>query len=229
MILIWIDRHARALLCVALAFIFLLAGILLWGKLHPPRPITFESRQQASTPAGVEKAANAAQVPISATQAATIASAIKEDENKPPDAVVQTTGAKLQETIQTELEKSGGQFAIVTDSNKDSPSNIAPLPADSKTSSTSDIAKNALEDVRAILPNTPVMLNQYNIKAYPDSLIQVGGSYQEVFAAYSWRVSVPKIPVIAPHGDVGYFGIYGHANFDHPAMSRVGIMLTIPK
>jgi hypothetical protein len=229
MILIWIDRHARALLCVALALIFLLAGVLLWGKLHPPRPITYESRQQASTPAGVEKAANAAQVPISAVQATAIASAIKEDENKPPDAVVQTTVAKLQETVQAELKKSGGQFAIVTDSNKDSASNTAPLPADSKTPATSDIAKNALADVKAILPNTPVMLNQYNIKVYPDRLIQVGGSYQEVFAAYSWRVSVPKIPVIAPHGDVGYLGVYGHANLDRPDMSRIGIVLTIPK
>lgn len=228
MILIWIDRHARALLCVALALIFLLAGLLLWGKFHPPRPITFESREQASTPAGVEKAANAAQVPISAAQATAIASAIKEDENKPPDAVVQTTGAKLQEAIQTELKKSGGQFAIVTDSNKDS-TDIAASAVTAKTPSASSIATTALADVGAILPNTSVMLNQYNIKAYPDRLIQVGGSYQEVFAAYSWRVSVPKIPIIAPRGDVGYFGIYGHTNFDYPAMSRVGFMLTIPK
>lgn len=229
MILTWFDRHARTLLCVALTLIFLLAGVLLWGKLHPPQPITFESRQQASTPAGVEKAASAAQVPILAAQAAVIADAIKESEDKPPDAVVQTTGGKLQETIQTELKKSGAQFAIVTDSNKDPASNTAPATAASKTPSASSIAATAQADAGEIRPNTPVLLNQYNIKAYPDRLIQVGGSYQEVFAAYSWKVDVPKIPLIVPHGAIGYLGVYGHANFDHPIMSRAGIMLTIPQ
>lgn len=60
-------------------------------------------------------------------------------------------------------------------------------------------------------------------------LIQAGGSYQEVFAAYSWKVNVPKILIIAQHSAVGYLGFYDHANFDQPRMSRIGIILNIPK
>lgn len=217
----WINHHARVLLCVALGLILLLAGILVWGKLHPPLTVTFETREQAATLAGVEKAANAAQVSISPSQAADIANVIKEGEDRAPDAVVQTTGESLDQTIKTELQKSGGQFAIVTDS-KNSASVPAPLPESSKVAA-------ALANAGVLLPGTPVTLNQYNIKAYPDRLIQVGGSYQEVFVAYSWKVDVPRIPLVAPHGAFGYLGVYGHANFDHPEMSRVGIMLTIPK
>lgn len=110
----WIDNNARALLCIALALIILMVGSMIWGKLHPLQPVVFESQQQASTPAGVEKAANDAQVPISQAQAIAIAAVIKQFVDKPPDAVVQTTGAKLEATIKAELKKSGGQFAIVS-------------------------------------------------------------------------------------------------------------------
>ncbi len=220
MIFNWIDHHARELLCVALALILLLAGILVWGRLHPPVTVTFESREQAATPAGVEKAANAAQVSISPSQAAEIANVIKEGEDRAPDAVVQTTGESLDQTIKTELQKSGGQFAIVTDSKKPA---RGPAPA-----LESSKAAAALANVGTLLPGTPVTLNQYNIKAYPDRLIQVGGSYQEVFGAYSWRVTVPRIPLIASHGAAGYLGVYGHANLGRADISRVGIMLTIP-
>lgn len=221
MILNWIDQHARAMLCVALAIILILTGLLIWNKLHPPMPVTFESQVQATTPAGVEQAAAAAQVPIFSSQAITIAKAIKEEVAKPPDTVVQTTGEKLEATVKTELQKSGGQFAIVTDAKQ--PTAIPTLPTiSSKVTST-------VESRETVLPNTPVTLNQYNIKAYPDRLIQIGGSYQEVLAAYSWKVNVPKIPIISPHGDVGYLGVYGHANLDNPTVSRVGVMLTIPR
>ncbi len=218
-ILSWIANRPRAVLCIALAMMFVLAGILVWDKLHQPAQITLESQKQAETPAGVEKAANAAQVPISPAQAAAIAAEIKEDADKPPDAVVRTTGSRLEDTIRTELHKSGGQFAIVTD-----PKNPASAPA------LPPVPGKVVSPANAgtISPNTPVTLNQYNIKAYPDRLIQVGGSYQEMFAAYSWKVNVPKIPLVAPHGGVGYLGVYGHANLDYPGMSRAGIMLTIP-
>jgi hypothetical protein len=199
---------------------FVLAGILVWDNLCQPKPVTFESQEQASTPAGVEQAANAAHVPITPGQAAAIAAEIKGDADKPPDAVVQTIGARLEDTIVTELQKSGGQFAIITD-----PKSPAIAPILQTTTGKAVSSANA----ETISPNTPVALNQYNIKAYPDRLIQVGGSYQEVFAAYSWKVDVPKIPLIAPSGDVGYLGFYGHANLDRSDMSRVGIMLTIPK
>lgn len=201
---------------LALAVIIFLVGLLFWNRAHPPVPITLESQEQAATPAGVERAASAAQVPLSPTQTAAIAGAIKKSVDNVPDAVVQTTEAKLEETIRAELKKSGGQFAIVTDPKH--PATIPVVPA----------ASAASAQAEAIVPNAPVILNQYNIKAYPDRLFQVGGSYQEVFAAYSWRVSVPKLPVIAPRGNTGYLGVYGHANLDRPEQSRVGILLTIP-
>jgi hypothetical protein len=215
-LLAWIDNHARVLLGLALAVIIFLVGLLFWNRAHPPVPITLESQEQAATPAGVERAASAAQVPLSPTQTAAIAGAIKKSVDNVPDAVVQTTEAKLEETIRAELKKSGGQFAIVTDPKL--PATIPVVPA----------ASAASAQAEAIVPNAPVILNQYNIKAYPDRLFQVGGSYQEVFAAYSWRVSVPKLPGIAPRGNTGYLGVYGHANLDRPEQSRVGILLTIP-
>jgi hypothetical protein len=205
------------LLGLALTVILLLAGLLFWSRAHPPAPITLESQEQAATPAGVERAASAAQVPLSPMQTAAIASAIKKSEDNVPDAVVQTTGAKLEETIKVELKKSGGQFAIITDPKH--PATIPVVP----------VASAASAQAEVIAPNASVTLNQYNIKAYPDRLFQVGGSYQEVFAAYSWKVDVPKIPLIAPHGDVGYLGVYSHLNFDRPDMSRIGIMITIAK
>lgn len=201
---------------LALAVIIFLVGLLFWNRAHPLVPITLEAQEQAATPAGVERAASTAQVPLSPTQTAVIASAIKKSAEKAPDAVVQTTEARLEETIRAELKKSGGQFAIVTDPKH--PASIPVVPA----------ASTASAQAEVIAPNAPVILNQYNIKAYPDRLFQVGGSYQEVFAAYSWRVSVPKLPVIAPRGNTGYLGVYGHANLDRPDQSRVGILLTIP-
>jgi len=216
-VLYWIYKNRAIVGYVLLAVALIVGAFYMWVHFHPPNPALFESQQQASTPVGVEQAANVAEVPISPAQASAIANAIKDDADKPPDAVVQTTGAMLENTIKTELKKSGAQFAIVTD-----PKNTDSVPTVGKT-------VTAPGNVGTIPPNTSVTLNQYNIKAYPDRLIQIGGSYQEVMAAYSWKVTVPKIPLIAPHGDVGYLGIYGHANLDQPGMSRVGVMLTIPK
>lgn len=215
-LLAWIDNHARVLLGLALAVIFLLAGLLFWSRAHPPAPTTLASQEQAATPAGVERAASAAQVPLSPTQTAAIARAIKNSEDNVPDAVVQTTGAKLEATIQAELQKSGGQLAIVTDPKH--PASVPVLPP----------TNAAPAKAEPITPAAPVILNQYNIKAYPDRLFQIGASYQEVFAAYSWRVNVPKLPIIAPRGNTGYLGVYGHANLDRPDQSRIGILLTIP-
>jgi len=212
----WLDNYARELLGLALAIIIFLVGLLVWNRAHPPVPITLESQEQAATPAGVDRAANAAQVPLSPSQAEAIAGAIKKSEEKVPDVVVQTTEAKLEETIRGELKKSGGQFAIVTDPKHPDRIPILPLAG-------TDPAPN-----EPIAPSAPVILNQYNIKAYPDRLFQIGGSYQEVFAAYSWKVDVPKIPLIIPYGNTGYLGVYGHANLDRPDQSRMGVILTIP-
>ena len=149
------------LLGLASTVILLLVGLLFWNRAHPPAPITLEPQEQAATTSGVERAANAAQVTLSPSQAAAIASVIKKSEDKAPDAVLQTTGAKLEETIQAELKKSGTQFAIVTDPKH--PASIPVLPS----------AIAAPTKVEPIAPSAPITLNQYNIKAYPGRLFQM--------------------------------------------------------
>jgi hypothetical protein len=203
----WIDNHPRVVFNIALVVIVVLAGIMAWTHFHPPKSETFESQQVAETPVGVQQAANNAQVPLATGQAFEVAKYIQATVNTPPVATVATTGAQLQQTISQEQYKFKADFSIVTDPKN---ATLAVTPA-------------------TIAPNTPITLNQFNIQAYPAHLLQIGGSYQEVMMAYSWKVAVPKIPIIAPHGDIGYLGLYSHANFDQPRMSRVGIMLTIAR
>lgn len=214
----WLAAHARAAIHVLLVFLAAVAVCYSWSRLQPPQPVVFQSQQRASTPAGVEGAANNAQVPLTASQASMVAQSIQAATKTQPAAYVVTTGAKMQATVQTELKKSGGQFAIVTDpAHPDStPFEVPP-------------GKPSPPNGEIIPPAATVTLNQYNIKAYPDRLIQIGVSYHEVFAGYSWRVSVTKIPLLAPHGAVGYLGAYAHINTHEPADSRAGVLLTIPK
>ena len=104
-VLYWIyQKRAIVGFCV-LAVALVIGAYFMWVHFHPPNPVAFESQQQASTPVGVESAANAVEVPVSPAQAAEIANAIKQDADKPPESVVQTTGAKLENTIKTELQK----------------------------------------------------------------------------------------------------------------------------
>lgn len=200
----WLKANEKPILRVLVGLLVLVVLYLIWARTHPAQTVTLESQQQATTPAGVKLAANFAQAPLSASQTAAVVQAIKAAPKEQPMSTVVTTGSKMEITVQAELKKSGGQFAIVTD-----PAHPATMPA--------------------VPPPAMVTLNQYNIKAYPDRLIQIGGSCKEVFAAYNWRVSVPKIPLLASHGDVGYLGVYTHINFDHPANSRAGVLLTIPR
>lgn len=213
----WVMANKKTVFGVLSALLILLVLYSTWARFHPAQVVTFESQQQASTPTGVQQAAASAQVPFSASQAERVVLSIQASAKEPPVTSVTTTGAKVKDTVAAELKKSGGQVAIVTD-----PAHPAATPV---VASTTPAAAGTV----VIPPTATVTLNQYNIKAYPDRLIQVGGSYQEVFVAYSWRVSVPKIPLLAPHGAVGYLGTYAHTNFDEPANSRVGILLTIPQ
>ncbi len=214
----WLAAPERPAILVLLVFLATMAVCYGWARLHPPHQAVFESQQQASTPAGVEEAANNAQVPLAASQASRVAQSIQAATKAQPAAYVVTTGAKMQATVQTELKKSGGQFAIVTDPAHPDSTPVA-VPA----------GKPGTLNAKIIPPAATVTLNQYNIKAYPDRLIQIGLGYHEVFAGYSWRVSVPKLPLLAPHGAAGYLGAYAHINTDQPANSRTGVLLTIPQ
>lgn len=214
----WLAAHERPAIHVLLVFLAAMAICYGWARMHPPQPVVFESQQQASTPAGVEEAANIAQVPLTASQASRVAQSIQAAAKTPPGAYIVTSGAKVQATVQTELKKSGGQFAIVTDPAHPYSTPVA-MPA----------GKLAPPNAEIIPPAATVTLNQYNIKAYPDRLVQIGVSHHEVFTSYSWRVSVPKLPLLAPHGAAGYLGTYAHIDTDQPANSRAGVLLTIPQ
>lgn len=200
----WLKANEKLVSRALVALLLLVVICFAWARFHPAQPVTSESQQQATTPAGVQLAANFAQMPLTASQTAVVVQAIEAATKTQPAASVVTTGSKMEATVQAELKKSGGQFAIVTD-----PAHPVTAPV--------------------VPPTATVTLNQYNVKAYPDRLIQIGGSYQEAFAAINWRVSVPKIPLLAPHGAVGYLGVYTHINTDQPANSRVGVLLTIPR
>lgn len=180
----WLAAHERPAVHVLLVFLAAMAVCYGWARLRPPQPVVFESQHQASTLAGVEGAANIAQVPLTASQASRVAQSIQVAPKTQPAASVVTTGAKAQATVQTELKKSGGQFAIVTD----------PVHPDS-TPYAVPAGKPAPPNTETIPSTATVTLNQYNIKAYPDRLVQIGVSYHEVFTSYSWRVSVPKLPL----------------------------------
>ncbi|MDR3563501.1 MAG: hypothetical protein P4N59_18990 [Negativicutes bacterium] len=203
----WIVAHEKGVLRLFVVILVVVLAYVVWAHFHSPRTVTFECQEQAATATGVKQAADNAQVPLSSFQTKEVAQYIQSSVNIPPTNIVPTTGANLKQTIAQEQNKFKADFTIVTDPKNPS---ITINPA-------------------TIPPYIPVTLNQYNIKAYPAHLIQIGGSYQEIMIAYSWKVNVPKIPIIAPNGDIGYLGVYSHANFNHPDMSRIGMMLTIPK
>ena len=207
----WILRALVIILVMALL-------ILGWNLLHPPQKVTFESQKNATTAQGAQEAANNAQIPLVHGQAAEVGVLISEAAKTPPAASVEATGETLEKVVLQEQKTAKADFSIVADAKNP---NLTPVVGNGK------IVPAANTEV--ITQNTPVILNQYNVKAYPDQLLQVGGSVNEVMIAYSWRVNVPKIPLIAPKGDVGYIGVYGHYNADVPGNSRVGIMLTIPR
>lgn len=51
-------------------------------------------------------------------------------------------------------------------------------------------------------------LNVYNIKAYPQSLIEFGVGSRGREIAYLTRINAPRIPLLLPKGGVGYLGPY---------------------
>jgi hypothetical protein len=76
---------------------------------------------------------------------------------------VTTTGAALNQTITKEQSKAKADFSIITD-----PAHPASVPVLSSTPG--KVASSAA--VTSITPTTPVVLNQYNIKAYPENLFR---------------------------------------------------------
>ena len=119
-------------------------------------------------------------------------------ENKQPEYVVQTTREKLDEVSKAEQKKHDADAAIIAPSNDNKYSfDIDKLPA-----------------------NTPVNLNQYNIKAYPKHLLSMT-AMSDKSASISYQTKV-KI-----FGATGYIGPAVSYNGESKK-GAVGLSVTIP-
>ncbi|MCE5286954.1 MAG: hypothetical protein LLG02_14070 [Pelosinus sp.] len=187
---------------IVAAIVLILLGIggyLIWAHMHPPQPVTYESQQQAETPQGIERAADNAGVIISTRQATDVAQQIENIvvENKAPDKIVETTGAELASVVKSEQQKSGADFSIIT--NPKEPN---------KQVDTKELAKN----------NPAISLNQYNIKAYPDKLIE--GTY---YNSDDYDIGyMSKVKILGKQGYVGPVIQSEDKNI------RVGVRVSVP-
>lgn len=194
--MVWLYQRRQLVLYVVVAAAFAVGGYLLYQHFHPPNPVTQMSQEQAETPQGVREAAEQAQVHISHAQAEEIADEICEAPKRQPDRVVETTGAKLANTAEQERVKAGADLAIVADSAQpDKKTDLATIPADK-----------------------PVVLNQYNVQAYPRALLE--------FTAYNDKtMDVAYLQQVRLFGMTGYVG---PAVTIGPDTTRVGVRLSIP-
>lgn len=138
------KRQAAILLGVVL---FVVVGYFVWQHFHQPEPVTVESQAQAETPAGVELAAKNAHIDMLQSQLTEAARQIAELKNKPPVTVVKTVPVEVIKTVEIEREKSGANFAIVTDQKQPD-------------------KQVDLNQVEKLPVDTSVTLNQYNVFAY---------------------------------------------------------------
>ena len=132
-------------LCLVLVIIF-----LMYGCSSHKDAVTTETQNQAETPAGVDMAADNANVPLTPDQAKTAAKEIRYiyTHDTKPEYTIATTGAKAADQSEAACKTSGADFAIVT--NKQNP--------------------EASTDLNAISDATRVELNQYNVQAYKKEL-----------------------------------------------------------
>ena len=146
---VWALAHRRIIGGVVLGVLLIVVAVLLFrGCKTEPQKVTVEPQTQAQAEAGVEKAADNAQVPVSREQAQDAAQEIRyiyEHDTKPEYTII-TTGGDVEKQAQAAQERAGADFSIVT--SKD----------DSKA------------DVASISKDKPVELNQYNVQAYKKTL-----------------------------------------------------------
>lgn len=151
----------------------LFAASFIYQLLYGPftKPVTPMTQQQAETPAGVEKAANNANIKLDYGQAKQVSETIKEIRvtEKEPVYVVQTTGSEAKEVSENVVKQEKADFAIVTD--KDNPEKVVEL---------DNLDKDAT-----------VNLNQYNIKAYKNHIntVEYYPSEKTIGYTHQWKVS----------------------------------------
>ena len=195
----WIMTHKNLCIYAVAAVLVVAIGFLVWHFTHPPQTVTTESQTQAETPAGVEKAANQAHIPISNDQAQQTASQIKYiySHDVQPIYTITTTGSKVQKVAETAQNNAGADFSIIT--NKSDP--------------------NSKVDISAIPSTSTVELNQYNVQAYKKTLhtIEVASDIQ--------NKSVDEVGYIVSRkisNDGKYIGVGASYNIDdHKTMVKL--------
>ena len=188
----WALAHRRIIGGVVLCVLLVVIAVLLFrGCKTEPQKVTVEPQTQAQTEAGVEKAADNAQVPVSRQQAQDAAQEIRytyQHDTKPEYTII-TTGGDVEKQAQAAQERAGADFSIVA-SDDGAPANTASISKDK-----------------------PVELNQYNVQAYKQVLhtvevspdIEGGRGIAEVGYSVSHKVS----------RDGKYLGVGASYNFDN--------------
>ena len=188
----WALAHRRIIGGVVLCVLLVVIAVLLFrGCKTEPQKVTVEPQTQAQTEAGVEKAADNAQVPVSRQQAQDAAQEIRytyQHDTKPEYTII-TTGGDVEKQAQAAQERAGADFSIVASDNG-APANTASISKDK-----------------------PVELNQYNVQAYKQVLhtvevspdIEGGRGIAEVGYSVSRKVS----------SDGKYLGVGASYNFDN--------------
>ncbi len=197
----WLYEHRRIIGIIAAAILLIVVCVLLFrGCSKQPQKVTQQTQTEAQTETGVEKAADAAQVPVNREQAQDAAKEIHyiyQHDTKPEYTII-TTGGDAEKASQAAQERAGADFSIVTDKDKpDEKVSLDELPKDST-----------------------VNINQYNVRAYKKVLhtidvspdIDGGRGVSEVGYTVSRKVTK----------DGKYLGAGASYNFDeHKAMVRI--------
>lgn len=187
----WVYAHRRIVSGILFGILAVIVAVLLFrGCKTEPQKVTVEQQTQAQSEAGVEKAADNAQVPVSRQQAQDAAQEIHyiyEHDTKPEYTII-TTGGDVEKQAQAAQERAGADFSIVA----------------------SDDGEKA--DVTSISKDKPVELNQYNVQAYKKVLhtVEVSPDIErrgiaEVGYSVSRKVS----------RDGKYLGVGASYNFDN--------------
>ena len=187
----WVYAHRRIVGAIIFGILAVIVAVLLFrGCKTEPQKVTVEPQTQAQSEAGVEKAADNAQVPVSRQQAQDAAQEIRyiyEHDTKPEYTIV-TTGGDVEKQAQAAQERAGADFSIVASQG------------------------GSKADVASINKDKPVELNQYNVQAYKKVLhtvevspdIEGGRGVAEIGYTVSRKVS----------RDGKYLGVGASYNFD---------------
>lgn len=188
----WVYAHHRIVGAIIFGILAVIVAVLLFrGCKTEPQKVTVEPQTQAQTEAGVEKAADAAQVPVSRQQAQDAAQEIRYiyQHDEPPEYTIITTGGDVEKQVQAAQERAGADFSIVASGDGEK------------------------ADVASIGKDGTVELNQYNVQAYKKVLhtvevspdIEGGRGIAEVGYSVSHKVS----------RDGKYLGVGASYNFDN--------------